>query len=87
MKCLEECVEIHFVEHPLHIGQPDLKGRMDVPAAVGNVQLLREGFGDQALAVEAGELQLLKEFPTVELPGAVAGAVFLNGDHKLPVGG
>ena len=56
-------------------------------STVGNVQLLRKGFGDQALAVKAGDFDLLELFLTVELPGAVAASIVPDGDHKLPAGG
>ena len=83
---LEEILKIHLVQHSLHIGHTDLKRRMDMRSAVGNVQLLRKGFGDQPLAVKAGDFDLLKLFLTVEFPGNVGGSIVPDGDHELPVG-
>ena len=83
---LEEILKIHLVKHSLHIGHSNLEGGMDMRATVGDVQLLRKGFGDQTLAIKASDFDLLKLFLTVELPGAVVTSIVPDGDHKLPVG-
>ena len=56
----QEVLEIHLMEHPLDVGHSDLKGRVGVVAAECLVHRLRILFGNQAHAVEAGDVHVLQ---------------------------
>ncbi len=78
----QEGVKIHLMEHPLDVGQADLEGGVDVPAAQNAVDLRGEPGRDQPLAVKAGDLHICLFLHPVVLPGGVFCAIVLHGDDR-----
>ena len=77
----QEGVKIHLMEHSLDIGQTDLEGGVDVPAAQHPVNLRGEPGRDQPLAVKAGDLHIrLLLHPSV-FPGGVFCTIILHRNH------
>ena len=78
----QEIVEVHLVEHPLDVGQADLKGGVDSLPTKCPVHHLGVLFGDQPLPVKAGDGDLLPPLHPVVSPGAARASVVLHRDDR-----
>ena len=74
----EEVVKIHLVEHPLHKGEPNLKG--SVAAAQRFVEPGGVLLGDKALPVKLGDGKVLHPLHTLVAPHTVRAAHIHHGD-------
>ena len=76
----QKCVKVHLVEHPLDVGQADLEGGVDVPAAQRPVDLRGKAGRDQPLAVKAGDLYICFFLHPVIASHSVLRTVVLHSD-------
>ena len=74
-------LEVHFMQHALHIWHTDLKRGMDFLSAQLLVNKAGILFGDQPLAVEAGDFDSGHRFQPVIFAGAALRSVVLHRDH------
>ena len=72
-------MKIHLVEHPLHKGEPNLKG--GVAAAQRFVEPGGVFFGDKALSVKLGDGKVLHPLHPLVAAHAVRAAHILHGDN------
>ena len=76
----QEVLEVHLVQHALHIRHTDLERGVDFFPAEFFVHDAGVLFGDQSLAVKAGDFDVLFFLNPVVFAGAALGAVVLYGD-------
>ena len=76
----QEVLEVHLVQHALHIRHTDLKRGVDFLPAQLLVNKAGVLFGDQPLAVEAGDFDILFFLHPVVFAGTALRSVVLYGD-------